>query len=55
MSDSTDKQNGPPALADAPCSARHCIHCGQTTTEEEGCVCHTCYSQYTPAMLADLE
>ncbi len=33
-----------------------CMHCGKKgLRQEEGTVCDTCYNQYTPGMLADLE
>lgn len=32
-----------------------CQHCGTPTSEDEGTVCNACYSQYTPAMLCDMD
>lgn len=51
--DCTAKHHRRPAPEGRP--VEMCIHCGVPCAEDEGRVCSDCYSQYTPAMLNDMD
>lgn len=53
--DGTDALMNHRRFCDQRLSPPQCIHCGKFCAEGEGLVCDSCYSKYTPGMLADLD